>query len=170
MGYLGVPYRILYLAKGYRSGLTDVVAVVVKPNGGMVGVFPMREFPAPFTGQYYYDYLSGQGDPQGEYFSLVISPTEQTQDSARISLYNPVPTTIQAISQTPVAVSGLVKTGSVVGFVQSDDVSGATGNNPSVQGATGSVQAVGQVGTDNLSASVQNSPIINGEVTTGGII
>lgn len=85
MPTLGEPYTILYISK-MRSGLTDVQAVVLKPDLSQAGVFPMAELPGLFVGCYFYDYYSSTSDPKGQYFSRVYSPTEDVVDIVRFEM------------------------------------------------------------------------------------
>lgn len=86
MSVLGQSYRIMYLSKGV-SGLTDVKAVVFKPDNTIAGVFPLTEIGGMFAGCYYYDFVSSTSDREGEYFSRVVSPTEDLSDIVRFGLY-----------------------------------------------------------------------------------
>lgn len=89
MGYLGTPYRVAYEAKRLTTGLTDIVGLVRKPNGALAGPYPFVEMAAPFQGRYYFDfYSSPTGDPQGEYVTMIVSPTEGIQTSWKMPLYN----------------------------------------------------------------------------------
>lgn len=85
MSVLGQPYRIMYLSKGV-SGLTNVVGVVFKPDNTVAGVFPLTEVPGLFAGCYIYDYVSSTSDREGEYFSRVVSPSEDITDIVRFTL------------------------------------------------------------------------------------
>jgi hypothetical protein len=78
----------MYLSKGI-SGLTDIKAVVLKPDSSVAGMFPLVELPGSFIGCYYYDYMSGTGDVEGSYFSRVVSPTENATDIVRFLLTKP---------------------------------------------------------------------------------
>lgn len=86
MAVLGEAYRIMYISAGRTSGLTDVEAVVLKPDLSQAGVFPLAELGGLFHGCYYYDYLSSTSDPEGQYFSRVISLTEDIEDIVRFQL------------------------------------------------------------------------------------
>lgn len=86
MAYLGTPFEISYLAKGFRTGLTNVVAYVRKPDTTVVGPLTLVEGTGVFVGQYFTSFISQLSDPQGEYFATILSPTESNKDSLRISL------------------------------------------------------------------------------------
>ena len=88
MSYLGTPYRVVYEAKRLRTGLTDVVAFVMKPDNTVVGPFAMSEM-SPFNGRYSFNFETLVTDLAGEYIALIASPTELFQTTARISLVAP---------------------------------------------------------------------------------
>lgn len=61
--------------------------MVLKPDNSTAGVFALAECQAPFLGRYYFDFLTNLTDPEGEYFAMIVSPTENYQTTQRISLY-----------------------------------------------------------------------------------
>lgn len=141
MANLGTPYRIYYEAKGLQSGLTDVRAVIVKPNSVLAGVFPMTELPfASFQGVYYCDLITSPGDPAGEWVGSIYSPTQNIRSTLRISMQPDITLTIQAMVQNFLAngireeLSGYVLSNELhgeteaglelIGFVSSNDVVG----------------------------------------------
>jgi hypothetical protein len=88
MGFLGKPYRVMYEAKRRLTGLTDITAVVLKPDNTLAGVFPMNAVGfGAFYGVYYFDFITTTSDPEGEYFVMVNSPTENNTSHLRLSLY-----------------------------------------------------------------------------------
>jgi len=76
--------------------LTDVVALVLKPDLSISGPYPMVELPGYFRGLYYFDLITNPSDPQGEYVVLMVSPTEGTKDVYRIPLYQSAVSAIQS--------------------------------------------------------------------------
>ena len=117
MGYVTKPYRVIYEAKNYTTGLLNVQAFIFKPNLTTAGPFPMTEMPSVFAGRYYFDFITSAGDPEGEYVALIYSPTEGIQTTHRISLYANVVT--QTSFDTAVAAinSNLSKVSDQVDFV-----------------------------------------------------
>ncbi len=95
MGYVSQPYRVLYESKGFRSGLTDIRAVVLKPDKTIAGPFVMSELPGILAGRYYFDYISGTSDQPGEYMIGIFSPSEVFQTTYRMPLYAPYATADQ---------------------------------------------------------------------------
>lgn len=63
------------------------MAKVLRPNGSQAGPFVMTEMPSPFLGRYYFDYISSVVDPEGEYFVMIVSPTDNLQTTKRMDLY-----------------------------------------------------------------------------------
>ena len=59
----------------------------MKPDGSIAGPYIMREMPSVFAGRYFFDFLTSATDPQGEYFAVIFSPTENFQTTFRLSLY-----------------------------------------------------------------------------------
>lgn len=90
MAVLGTPCRVVYESKDFRTGLTDVVAVVKKSNNSNAGPYPMAEMPSPFQGRYYFDLITTTSDPAGEWTVLIVSPTDGIQTTKELSLYPPV--------------------------------------------------------------------------------
>ncbi len=123
MGFIASPYRVLYEAVGFRTGLTDVQAAILKPDNSIAGVFPMMECPTPFSGRYYFDYITSSSDPQGEYFAMIVSPSEAQQQTLRISLYKG--------QQSPSILSGAT---AITGFVLPDDNITSYTNNDNILG------------------------------------
>lgn len=82
----------MYEAARFRSGLTNVQAFILKPDGSLAGPFLLRELPSVFAGRYFFDFFTGPTDSEGEYFASIFSPTENIQTTVRISLYQKVVT------------------------------------------------------------------------------
>ncbi len=114
MGVLGVPYRIAYEAIRARSGLTDVQAFLVDPNGNTLGPFAMPELIAN-SGIYTYTFNTTITSPAGEYIVIIISPTEMIKSYSRASLYPSVD-----ITGLQNFLSSLVSP-SLKGFVRADN-------------------------------------------------
>jgi hypothetical protein len=87
VGYLGIPDRVIYESKFFRTGLTNVMALVLKPNGSMSGPYSLIELPGPMAGRYSFDYMTSISDPEGEYFAMIYSPSDSLQTTKRLSLY-----------------------------------------------------------------------------------
>jgi hypothetical protein len=149
MGYLSVPYRVVYEGKAFRSGLTNVQAMVVKPNGSLSGPFSLPEMASPFLGRYFFDYLTQTTDPEGEYFAMIISPTEGIQDTLRIPLYNPIQNT-----------GGGGGGSDVLGFIDDAALSGVVDDGGPVVGVLSGDNAFGFVqDQENISGLVEDVPL-----------
>lgn len=98
MGQIGTPYRLGYQSKNFRTGLTDVVAFVLKPNNSMAGPFPMVEGTSPFNGNYFADFFTSNADPEGEYVECIVSPTEGLKDTKKFGMYLSLSSDIAALT------------------------------------------------------------------------
>ena len=88
MGFIQTPYRVIYESRNFVHGLTNIQAIVVKPNNVLAGPFPLVEFAAPLSGRYYFDYITSASDPEGEYFCAIYAANDSmNQTTQRISLY-----------------------------------------------------------------------------------
>ena len=78
MAQLGQKERITYTAKNLRSGLDDLTAYVIKPNGAKVGPFEVLEYAdSNFRGFYFFDFHTNKSiDDFGTYTGVIVSPTE----------------------------------------------------------------------------------------------
>jgi len=85
MAVLGTPYRVMYESKNLLSGLTNVIAQVMKPNGSVAGVYSLTELSGFFAGIYYFDYTTLSTDPVGEYIVMVYSPSESVRAPCKIT-------------------------------------------------------------------------------------
>jgi hypothetical protein len=94
VGYVSAPYRVVYESTGFKSGLTNIVAFILKPDLNISGPHQMIEMPSVFAGRYFFDFITGVGDPEGEYVAAIYSPSENLETTVRIPLYK------QAASQT----------------------------------------------------------------------
>lgn len=74
---LGDSHRIIYEAKNYKTGLTDITATVTKPNGSPVGPFTLIEFPN-HPGLYYFDLGSAISDPIGDWAGVIVEGTHKS--------------------------------------------------------------------------------------------
>lgn len=86
MAQLGQNERITYTAKNLQSGLTDLTAYVLKPNGSRLGPFDVDEYgDANFKGFYFFDFITSKTtDAFGTYTGVIISPTEGHRSAFKI--------------------------------------------------------------------------------------
>lgn len=120
MGYVSSPYRVLYEAKGFRSGLTNVQAVIMKPDQSIAGPFTMTEMPSVFAGRYFFDFITSSSDPEGEYFAAIFSPTENFQTTFRLSLYQKTATQASLNASVTSISDELEEIGDQVNFISAN--------------------------------------------------
>lgn len=143
MALLGVPYRLAYEAKNFTSGLSNIIAVVLRPDGSFGSAMSMAELTAPgFAGIYAAQYASSTSDPEGEYLAVVISPTDNVRDVHRFTLeLRPtiatapfMPALLGVVPDQP-PVAGMVGSGGIIGEVMdnSQQLGGSVGQ-PTVDG------------------------------------
>lgn len=90
-GKLGRPYKVVYVAKGFVSGLTNIVAKVEKPNGAYVGLFPLIEDTDSFyAGTYYFNLVLSSSEQEGEYTVVIVEPTSTHREVLKVTMENPV--------------------------------------------------------------------------------
>lgn len=86
-GKLGRPYKIVYAAKNFASGLTNVVARVEKPNGTYIGLFPLIEDVDSFyAGTYYFNLVLSNSDLEGEYTVIIVEPTSAHREVYKVTM------------------------------------------------------------------------------------
>ena len=129
MGYLGVPYRLAWEGKFFRTGLTDVSVNILRPDGSLSGPISLSES-GDFPGLYLANYGSTLLDPEGEYLATVTSPTEGLRDTHRFTLSqrptgggnSASPETLEGFIQSSSIVGTLTLTDAVLGVLQAQDV------------------------------------------------
>jgi len=90
-GKIGRPYKVVYVAKGFTTGLTNIVAKVEKPNGSYVDLFPLIEDVDSFyAGTYYFNLVTSLADPEGEYTVVIVEPTSTHREVLKVTLENPI--------------------------------------------------------------------------------
>jgi hypothetical protein len=167
MGYLTVPYRVIYESKGL-SGLTNVKAMVFKPDNALAGPFAMAELPNPLLGIYYFDFYTSDSDPQGEYFAVVASPTEGIRYTVRMSMYG-LPEGAADISPLirPDIIGKVLSNNPISGVVMESDAIQGSLNNPNlIATVQGDETIIGLVPpADNILANFDESGTIIGNVS-----
>jgi hypothetical protein len=94
MATLGLAERIEYEAINQATGLTNIVAYVTRPDLVVTGPYPMVEFQSPFfKGIYYFDYVTTESFPVGNYLFVVSSPTEGTRPPRTLRFDAPITVT-----------------------------------------------------------------------------
>jgi len=127
MAVLGVDERIVYEAKRYRTGLTNVVAFVTKSDLSVSGPYPLTEFSStPFKGLYFFDLVTTLGQPEGEWMIVVYSPTENLRPSYKVRFELPesaIQSTVTILPDPKFDLDGVVFDASPMlsGIVISDD-------------------------------------------------
>ncbi len=86
-GILGKPYKFIYSSKGFIPSLTDIIALVKKPDGTAFGTFNLTEFSGSiFQGVYSFDLPNDLNDPEGEYSVIVYEQTSGHREISKVSL------------------------------------------------------------------------------------
>lgn len=118
MSFLGQPYRVVYEAKNFKTGLVGVTAKVKRPDGVVIGAFALTEFAeAEFKGMYFFDLLTVLADPVGEWIGVVTSGTHKA--GFRVS-YQPPFSQITNIFIGDNALKAHIESDDVLGKVQSE--------------------------------------------------
>lgn len=153
MANLGTAYRLAYEAKNFRSGLTDVVAVISRPDGTIDGPYSCVEMLGVFTGVYAATYMSSLGYPEGEYLAAYVSPTENLRALSRFTLQKPplLPSDIVIPSNTTIEAVLGGSAGTIDAILRKDDLyAEITG---------GSVEAVLSAESESISGIINQSGI-----------
>jgi hypothetical protein len=86
-GTLGKPYKFFYSARNFTSGLTDIIALVKKPDGSAKGTYSLSELSGSlFVGTYYFDLPTTQNEPEGEYSVIIYEQTSAHREIAKVTL------------------------------------------------------------------------------------
>lgn len=86
IGTLGKPYRVVYTAKNFVAGLSQIKIRVIKPNLTLSTLLPMSEFTEEgLTGCYYYDFETTKDDSLGDYIMIIDNPEQSHKCSLRIN-------------------------------------------------------------------------------------
>lgn len=161
MPFLGTTYRLAYEAKNLATGLTNIVAMVYRPDGAVVGPIPLVEIGGAFAGIYAANYISDVLDPEGEYLVAYVSPTDMIRAPARFTMeVRPTGTTLFVrLQPSPPSVIGTVlDPASVVGQVAPDSVVGVISPD-GVEAEISNSQAVGLVSNDGVQGRVAPSNV-----------
>ena len=85
-GVLGKPYRIVYLAKNFVTGLEDLTCKIIKPDLTISEAYPLIEFEdADLKGCYYFDFLTTETDEIGDYIAVINNPEQALKEGYRIT-------------------------------------------------------------------------------------
>lgn len=151
-GVLGRPYRVFYTAKNIQSGLSGIVANVLKPDGSIVGPFNLLEIAnSNFSGVYYFDFLTTQLMPEGEYLITVLEGSYKSPVKVSYSLPTDSSESIfdgQKITGTiKVAqrVRGRISNGSILGTIKANRISGSVVSNGIVVGVVRVLRLIAKI-------------------------
>jgi hypothetical protein len=85
-GTLGILYKFFYQSLNNVEGLEDIYAKVLKPDGSILGSYPLTEMSdADFASIYYFDINLGIEEAEGEYIIAVIEPTSGFKKHSKIT-------------------------------------------------------------------------------------
>ena len=86
IGTLGKPYRIVYTAKNFVTGLTLITIKLIKPNRDISLAYSMLEFvDEDLKGCYYYDLETTKEDELGDYIAIINNPEQAHKQGYRIT-------------------------------------------------------------------------------------
>lgn len=87
MSILGSAYRLVYEARNFRVGLTDVVATVIKSDSSKIGPISLVESTeSGFEGVYLANIPTSEADPIGEWIGLISSASDGLKSTFRMSM------------------------------------------------------------------------------------
>lgn len=85
-GLRGKPHRVIYTAKNFVSGLSQLSLKVICPDLVIKGPFQLTEFEDPFlSGVYYYDHLTSEDDQTGDYIFIINNPEQNHKEGFRLT-------------------------------------------------------------------------------------
>lgn len=156
-GILGRPYRVFYTAKNIQSGLSGIVANVLRPDGSIVGPFNLLELAnTNFSGIYYFDFLTTQLMPEGEYLITVKEGSYKSPVKVTFGL----PTGNDIVVDNQKIVGKIIKKQKVSGELIHGSIVGKVGSNRIIGGISSNSIVYGVVRT-----SVINAKIISNKIT-----
>lgn len=86
VGTLGKPYRIVYTAKNFKTGLTQISCKIIKPDLTISVRNNMCEFEdLDLKGCYYYDFETTLQDQLGDYIVIIHNPEQVHKEGLRIT-------------------------------------------------------------------------------------
>lgn len=134
MPILGQIYRITYVAKNQKSGLSNITAKVLKPDGSIVGPLALAEIvDASFNGAYMAQYTPSTSDPEGGYVFAIASPNEGNHRAFKTESFHIKDTSIPigdiGINRRSVLEAEVSQKQSIVGhIIEKDIVAESVGN------------------------------------------
>lgn len=150
-GVLGRPYRVFYTAKNIQSGLSGIVANVLKADGSISGPFNLLEIAnSNFSGVYYFDFLTTQLMPEGEYLITVLEGSYKSPLKVSYSL----PTESESIFdgqkitgtiKMAQKVVGRISNGMVLGRLKSNRIGGVVISNGSLNGMVRAIKLIAKI-------------------------
>lgn len=76
-GLLGRPYKVFYTAINQRSGVTGIVARILRPDGGVAGPIALTEIGGDFVGVYSFTLNTTESSPKGEYLITITEGSKK---------------------------------------------------------------------------------------------
>lgn len=150
-GVLGRPYRVFYTAKNIQSGLSGIVANVLKSDGSIVGPFNLLEIAnSNFSGVYYFDFLTTQLMPEGEYLITVLEGSYKSPLKVSYSL----PTESESIFdgqkitgtiKMAQKVIGRVSNGTILGTIKTNRIGGIVTSNGGLNGVVRALKLIAKI-------------------------
>ena len=159
MARLGIANKIIYSSKDHVTGLENITAKVIKPNGLVMGPFNLSEITEPgFEGNYFFNFSTSLSDPEGDYFGTIFSADENHRTNFKVSVY----------ASESGGGSGPVSTDSeepLIGIIEDITISGSICDDDDfVLGNITDSNLSGEMGDDSLVSGNVDSNTLNGSV------
>ena len=121
MAELGKLFKLTYAAVNFRSGLTGITAVIIKPDGTKLGPAALNEFADPeLAGVYYLDVPTNSNDPSGDWIAIVNEAGKRSP--IKINLMSPVEGSVSSeLADLKRLIMAVIDDGKIVGEIAADE-------------------------------------------------
>lgn len=151
---LGTKLKISYEAQNQKSGLLDITVKIEKPDGSILGTFPMVE--SSDNGFYRYERSTLGTDPEGDYICIINSPSEfKSKTHLKVTMLN-----VEGGGTGEGTV--ILTRGFVVGEISSNNLMGHIDSNL----LKGQIEKEGSFGVGVLKSTTLNGSISNKFLTS----
>jgi hypothetical protein len=154
-GVLGTPYKFTYTARGFSSGLS-LTAKVMRPNGSLHGTYSLTEFVDPsFSGVYFFDLLTTQLNPEGEY-TIVVTENDY-KAAGKVSMRIPAEGDPMPVCEP---IKAIIKTSKLSGIIKSENKLIGHLKPSKVSGTIKASGLVGKIKTNLIKGEIKTQKII----------